>query len=62
MKDFKIQNCPICKSNVIRLIGETAHKCNNKLCPAKIKGSINHYVSKNCMNIDGFGQGNKFKM
>ena len=47
--------CPICKDNVIRLDGEAVHRCINDICPAKIKGAIEHYVSKRCMNIDGLG-------
>ena len=55
-KKFTIPlSCPICNSDVVRLKDETAHRCSNDLCNAKIKGSINHYVSKNCMNIDGLG-------
>ena len=53
---FQIPNiCPICNGNVIRLEGEAVHRCINNVCPAKIKGAIEHYVSKRCMNIDGLG-------
>jgi len=47
--------CPICSGQVVRVLNEAEHKCQNEFCFAKIKGSIQHYVSKNCMNIDGFG-------
>ena len=53
---FKINKfCPICSSDVIRLEGEAVHRCTNQNCPAKIRGAIEHYVSKKCMNIDGLG-------
>ena len=53
---FKIPDfCPACNGDVIRLKGEAVHRCINSLCSAKIKGSIEHYVSKKCMNIDGLG-------
>jgi len=48
--------CPVCKGNVVRAPDEAEHKCQNIFCNAKIQGSIQHYVSKNCMNIDGFGE------
>jgi len=47
--------CPVCNGDVIRLEGEAIHRCINNLCSAKIKGAIEHYVSKRCMNIDGLG-------
>ena len=47
--------CPICNGNVVRLEGEAVHRCMNNLCSAKVKGAIEHYVSKRCMNIDGLG-------
>ena len=48
--------CPICNEVVIRVKGDAVHRCMNSLCPAKIQGSIQHFVSKNCMNIDGLGE------
>ena len=30
-------------------------RCINENCKAKILGSLEHFVSKNCMNIDGLG-------
>ena len=48
--------CPVCNGNVLRISGEAEYKCQNKYCIAKIKGSIQHYVSKPCMNIDGLGE------
>ena len=56
-KLFQIPNkCPKCYSEVIRLDGDAIHRCINIECPAKILGSIQHYVSKNCLNIDGLGK------
>ena len=54
---FKMPNhCPICNGEVLRIQNEAEYKCQNKDCIAKIKGSIQHYVSKSCMNIDGLGE------
>jgi len=47
--------CPVCNYKVIRFKNEAAHRCSNNFCLAKIQGAINHYVSKNCMDIDGCG-------
>jgi len=56
MKAFQIPNhCPECNSPAEREKHDAALKCPNYLCIAKIKGSIEHYVSKNCLNIDGLG-------
>ena len=53
---FKISShCPQCNRKVIKIEKDAAHRCLNDLCPGKIKGQIEHYVSKNCMDIDGFG-------
>jgi len=47
--------CPVCGSEVVRLEQEAKHKCPNINCSARLKGSIKHFVSKNAMDIDGFG-------
>jgi len=47
--------CPVCQGHVIRLEGEAKHYCQNISCPAQIKGRIEHFVAKRCMDIDGFG-------
>ena len=54
---FKMPSyCPVCNGQVLRILNEAEYKCQNKDCIAKIKGSIQHYVSKSCMNIDGLGE------
>tara|TARA_Y100000994_G_scaffold249557_1_gene262039 strand:- start:330 stop:2333 length:2004 start_codon:yes stop_codon:yes gene_type:complete len=53
---FIIPNkCPICGNIANKLDDEAVARCINITCSAKIKGSIEHFVSKNCMNIDGLG-------
>lgn len=47
------KTCPVCGSDVVK--DEAAHRCSNELCPAKVKGSISHFASKDAMNIDGLG-------
>ena len=56
MMPFMIPNyCPACNSKAIKKINEAVLRCNNVHCKAKIQGQIKHYVSKNCLNIDGIG-------
>jgi len=50
------EECPVCGSHVVRIEGEAKHKCANINCNARLKGSIKHFVSKNAMDIDGFGE------
>lgn len=47
--------CPVCKS---RLVRDGAYvRCTGGLsCPAQLKRSIEHFASKNAMNIDGLGE------
>ena len=47
--------CPVCQEHVVRLEGESKHYCQNISCPAQVKGRIEHFVAKRCMDIDGFG-------
>jgi DNA ligase (NAD+) len=48
-------SCPVCSGPVVRLEGEAAHRCLNISCPARIKESILHFVSKGGFDIEGFG-------
>ena len=47
--------CPACGSEAIREPGESATKCVNMSCPAQIRRSLFHFVSRDAMNIDGMG-------
>jgi len=48
--------CPECASLVLRIPGESAHKCINSACPALLREGLIHFVSRDAMNIDGLGQ------
>ena len=55
-KSFSMpEKCPVCESPVVRLPGESAHRCTNPNCPAQIKESIRHFASKGAMDIEGLG-------
>ena len=47
--------CPSCGHEVYRPEGEAVVRCQNLSCPAQIKGRIEHFVSKNALDIDGIG-------
>jgi DNA ligase (NAD+) len=56
-KPFHIpETCPVCRSPVVRLPGEAAHRCSNPNCPAQIKETIRHFASKGAMDIEGLGE------
>lgn len=47
--------CPSCGSPIVRRDGEAASRCTNPDCPGVLQERIAHFVSRNAMNIDGFG-------
>ena len=49
------KSCPVCGSDVVRLPGESAHRCVGISCAAQLKGRIKHFASKRAMDIDGLG-------
>lgn len=49
------ESCPSCGEPVIRDQTEAAVRCTNGLCPAQLLRNIEHFVSRNAMNIDGLG-------
>lgn len=50
--------CPVCGADAVRKTGEAARICVNEDCPAKLKRKLEHFVSRNCMYIDGLGEKN----
>ncbi|MGL4647048.1 MAG: NAD-dependent DNA ligase LigA, partial [Cetobacterium sp.] len=48
-------NCPVCESVLEKEDGLVDLKCVNPNCPAIIQGSIEYFVSRDGMNISGFG-------
>ncbi len=54
---FKMTNtCPECDHDVYRPEDEVVARCQNLSCPAQVKRRIEHFVSKNAMDIDGVGE------
>jgi len=52
-----INECPECKTKLVRKEGEANHYCPNDMeCPPQIKGKIEHFISRRAMDIDGLGE------
>jgi len=50
------QNCPECNTPLNRIEGEAAWFCpNSSGCPAQIRGRLEYFASKSCMDIEGVG-------
>ena len=55
-KIFRLPDyCPACKTPVQRSEDEAAIRCTNMACPAQLKRRIEHFASRNALNIDGLG-------
>ncbi|MDR2771845.1 MAG: NAD-dependent DNA ligase LigA [Elusimicrobiota bacterium] len=49
--------CPSCKSGLVKeKDDDAAYRCINPDCPAQFKRHLLHFVSRNAMDIDGFGE------
>ncbi|MDX9971150.1 MAG: NAD-dependent DNA ligase LigA [Candidatus Gracilibacteria bacterium] len=52
------QNCPVCGKKAFRDSMESATRCENPICPAIIKASLKHFVSRKAFNLEGLGKKN----
>ena len=50
--------CPVCKDELYKPEGEAVWRCININCKAQVVERIIHYVSKDAMDIKGFGEAN----
>ncbi|MEI9806396.1 MAG: NAD-dependent DNA ligase LigA [Bacteroidota bacterium] len=60
-KEKKIQfpkTCPVCNSKLFKEEGEAVWRCINIECPAQVVERMIHFVSKDAMDIRGFGDAN----
>lgn len=48
-------HCLSCQSELLHFEDEVALRCINPLCPAQIKEGLNHFASRDAMNITGLG-------
>ncbi|MFK8102206.1 MAG: NAD-dependent DNA ligase LigA [Saprospiraceae bacterium] len=50
------EHCPSCQTKLVKPEKEAAWRCTNTHCEAQVLQRMSHHVSKDAMNIDGFGQ------
>ncbi|MEX0966813.1 MAG: NAD-dependent DNA ligase LigA [Bacteroidia bacterium] len=50
--------CPSCESELVKPEGEVARRCVNINCPAQVVERLKHFISKDAMDIEGFGGAN----
>lgn len=49
------ENCPVCGHRLVRDEGGVDLKCVNMMCPGTLVNRIVNFVSRDCMDIKGFG-------
>lgn len=47
--------CPVCGSKIFKEDDEVALRCLNPNCSAQIKAKVQHFASREAMDIEGFG-------
>ncbi|WP_421868890.1 NAD-dependent DNA ligase LigA [Marinoscillum sp.] len=51
-----ITECPECGTELIRKEGEAVHYCpNHDACPPQVQGRVEHFISRNAMDIANLG-------
>lgn len=49
-------DCPVCGSRLQKEEDEAVWRCANSSCPARLLRSLDHFVSRGAMNIEGLGE------
>lgn len=49
-------NCPACGTEVSKIEGEVAVRCLNIECPDQVRARLEHYASRQCLDIEGLGE------
>jgi DNA ligase (NAD+) len=50
------ENCPTCENQLSRTEGEAAWRCPNQNCPDQLKGRIEYFASRGCLDIESLGE------
>lgn len=54
---FKMpDSCPACGEELVKLDDEVAWRCVNHECPPQIRNRIEHFASRDAMDIEGLGE------
>ncbi|MDX2272406.1 MAG: NAD-dependent DNA ligase LigA [Cyanobacteriota bacterium] len=49
-------HCPECQTPLIRLPQEAVTRCPNLQCPARVRGQLQHWASRDALDIEGLGE------
>ncbi len=49
------KSCPVCHGHVVREECESASRCINSNCPARLRETLLHFAARGVMDIDGMG-------
>ncbi len=49
-------HCPVCNQPVVRPVGEAVTRCVNASCRAILKGALEHWVSRDALDVNGIGE------
>lgn len=56
-KPFRMpSSCPVCRGKIERPEDEVAWRCVNPFCPAQLQRTIEHFVARGAMDIEGMGE------
>ncbi len=50
------ERCPVCNSPIIHPEGEVYYYCSNPRCPERVARSIEYFVARGLMDIEGLGE------
>ncbi|WP_348269197.1 NAD-dependent DNA ligase LigA [Edaphobacter paludis] len=49
------EKCPVCGSDLKKVVGEVDWRCVNNSCPARVREELLHWAARGVMNIEGLG-------
>ncbi len=50
------KECPSCNADLIKYDGEVAWRCINPTCPPQVRIKIEHFASRDALDIEGLGE------
>jgi len=50
------KECPECETALVRAEGEAKWRCPSHECPAQVRGRIEHFASRGCMDVENLGE------
>jgi len=50
------ENCPACGAGLVKLPEEVAWRCTNNQCPPQVRSRLEHFASRDALDIEGLGE------